>query len=78
MTTPAGEAEFFALLREALGSFDLIELSAGLALVDALPEAGRRERLAATARSLRENIARLEAIAAATPVGAERRARTIC
>jgi DNA-binding PadR family transcriptional regulator len=70
VTTPAGDAEFFALLREALGSFDLIELSAGLALVDALPEAEGRERLAATAQQLRENVARLEAIAAVTPAGA--------
>lgn len=70
VTTPAGEAEFFALLREALGSFDLIELSAGLALVDALPEVEGRERLAATAQRLRENVARLEAIAATVPAGA--------
>lgn len=69
VTTAAGEAEFFDLLRQALGSFDLIELSAGLALVDALPEAEGRERLAATAARLRENVARLEALAAAVPAG---------
>jgi len=70
VVTPSGEAEFFTLLRQALGSFDLIELSAGLALVDTLPPAEGRERLAATARSLRENVERLEALAATTPRGA--------
>lgn len=70
VTTAAGETELFALLRQALGSFDLIELSAGLALVDALPKEEGRERLAATAQSLRDNVARLEALAAMAPTGA--------
>ena len=70
VTTDAGGAEFFTLLRQALGSFDLIELSAGLALVDALPKAEVHERLAATAQSLRENVARLEALAATAAPGA--------
>lgn len=35
--TPSGETEFSSLLEEALGSFDLTQLSAGIAFLDQLP-----------------------------------------
>lgn len=63
--TDAGRASFFALLREALSSFDLIELSSGLAFLDALPDEGR-ELLAETKARLEENALRLQKIAATT------------
>lgn len=66
--TEAGEAEFFDLLRRALSSFDLIELSSGLAFLDALPTEGR-DRLAGTIARLTENAARLQTISATTPRG---------
>jgi DNA-binding PadR family transcriptional regulator len=65
----AGQAAFVSLLREALSSFDLIELSSGIAFLDALPEEGR-ERLADTAARLRENAHRLQKVAAITSPGA--------
>ncbi len=66
--TDAGDAAFFNLLREALSSFDLIELSSGIAFLDALPKEGR-ERLAETTELLSENANRLRKIAAITPAG---------
>jgi DNA-binding PadR family transcriptional regulator len=61
-----GEAAFRNLLREALGSFDLIELSAGIAFLDALPEEGAN-LLAETQARLEENASRLQAMAASAP-----------
>ncbi|WP_075995893.1 PadR family transcriptional regulator [Salaquimonas pukyongi] len=63
--TNAGDAEFFALLREALASSDLIELSSGIAFLDALPEEGPA-LLAETTVRLNENAHRLQKIAATT------------
>lgn len=66
--TDAGKTEFFTLLRKALSSFDLIELSSGIAFLDSLPEEGRK-RLADTAARLNENAHRLQELAATTPAG---------
>ncbi|MBN9360076.1 MULTISPECIES: PadR family transcriptional regulator [unclassified Devosia] len=68
--TAMGEAEFLSQLREALASFDLIELSAGVAFVDCLPATEARERLGATIARLNQNVARLGAIASGAPQGA--------
>lgn len=65
--TAAGEAEFLQQLREALASFDLVELSAGIAFIDCLPAAEAHERLADTIGRLRENVERLATIAAGAP-----------
>jgi hypothetical protein len=56
--------------RSSLASFDLIELSAGVAFVDCLPAAEARERLGATIARLHQNVTRLGAIASGVPQGA--------
>jgi DNA-binding PadR family transcriptional regulator len=66
--TNSGDAAFFKLLREALSSFDLIELSSGIAFLDALPQEGR-ELLAETTERLIENADQLQKIAAIIPAG---------
>lgn len=64
--TDSGNRAFLALLRDALSSFDLVELSAGIAFLDSLPGEGR-ERLAETMTRLNENARRLQMIASGTP-----------
>lgn len=65
--TEVGESEFLNQLRQALASFDLVELSAGLAFLDSLSAAEARARLTATVSRLTENAESLEKIAANTP-----------
>ncbi len=52
--TPDGEQEFFRLLENALGSVDMEELGAGIALMDALPRARVIELLTAQRRHTTE------------------------
>ncbi|EIM71885.1 putative transcriptional regulator [Nitratireductor aquibiodomus RA22] len=66
--TSSGEEEFLNLLRKALSSFDLVELSAGLALLDCLPEEGSA-LLVNTASRLTETADHLMKLAAITPRG---------
>lgn len=67
--TDAGEVEFFSQLEEALSSFDLVELSAGIAFLDCLSDAERQSRLADTICRLKENANHLASLASATPAG---------
>jgi DNA-binding PadR family transcriptional regulator len=66
--TDTGDAEFFELLRGALSSFDLVELSSGIAFLDALPSEGR-EIVAKTTARLQENAQRLRKMASTISAG---------
>lgn len=60
----AGEVEFYDQLRQALASFDLIELSAGIAFVGCLPTDEAEHLISGTIGRLRENGDHLAHIAA--------------
>ena len=62
-TNEAGEVEFHDQLRQALASFDLIELSAGIAFVGCLPAAEAKSLISETIDRLRDNAERLALIA---------------
>lgn len=65
--TTAGQTEFYNQLREALSSFDIVELSAGIAFLGELPDAEAQSRLSDTIDRLKENVDRLALIASKTP-----------
>ncbi|AEH87308.1 MULTISPECIES: PadR family transcriptional regulator [Mesorhizobium] len=64
--THDGEAEFFGLLEEALGSFELTHLSAGIAFLDLLAPERARMLLVALHDRLTANRDHLTRLAAAT------------
>ncbi|SFS08541.1 DNA-binding transcriptional regulator, PadR family [Dyella sp. OK004] len=59
----AGEVEFHDQLRQALASFDLIELSAGIAFIGCLPKAEATSLISQTIECLKDNADRLALIA---------------
>jgi DNA-binding PadR family transcriptional regulator len=65
--TPSGETEFFSLLEKALGSFDLPQLSAGIAFLGQLPPSRAQSLLASLHERLTANKVFLQKLAETMP-----------